>query len=235
MANAQTLAAIAANLNCLGAALLEIGDRFGARASFGQSLGMITQATDLTPVGQQVEVQANLFLPPQFYPPERHPALQVTRRIGARAPSLPPEGGPFLYNQPLVFGPKILLSRANLPFYSAIVTFNVALTFHVKPSNTIDELSLRLASSLYNLALCVLLDGQNAPLGASLPFAALLNNKAEAHFELGEYETCKLILEGLWALLFNQQIWPPLEGPELDGFFYNILCLLNSPLHAPTA
>jgi hypothetical protein len=238
--SSSNLTIAAANLNNIGATLLASGDRLTALATFGAALTMMCQAEALTPRGQEIKVQTDLLF--QSHPNSvegRSPAspFSVSRRMGSLAPRCPSGGGAFLYNEGLVFGGMVNLSQSSLPFYIAVIMFNVGLTFHVKqPCGVVDQQSLRLASGIYEIAICSLVCGLSATgSSGSMPFAVLLNNKAEADFHLGERERCLELLEGLWAVICNQQVRPPLEECELDGFLYNCLCFLNSPLHASMA
>jgi hypothetical protein len=233
----SNLTITAANLNSIGAALLASGDRLTALATFGAALTMISQAAALTPQDQEIEVQTDLLFQPYSNSSVGQSPYRVTRRIGSAAPRCPPDGGAFFYNEGLVFGGMVKLSQSSLPFYMAVIMFNVGLTFHVKqPCCVVDEQSLRLASGIYEIAIGSLVSGLSVTgSSGSMPFAVLLNNKAEADFRLGELGRCRELLEGLWAVICNQQVRPPLEECELDGFLYNCLCFLNSPLHASMA
>lgn len=226
----------AADLNNRGAALLASGQSGQARATFGATLDIITQAVIQDGDGNRgdsssSESSANF----SNYEPLQS-QLQAVPRLSQRAGTVPPKlrnGEPFIYNQALVFAPTIDINQCSLPFYTAVVLFNAALTFHLREGPP-EAISLRLASNLYDMVL-LNLKKNSASLRCANILVAALNNKAQILYQLKDYEAAGRLWSDVWANIFDTEKRPCFDQSELDGFLYNILCLLNEPLHASSA
>ena len=159
--------------------------------------------------------------------------------MGARPPSYKACRRSFVYDQALIIScPPLDLTLESLPFYRAVVMFNMGLTFHLSAANghQVDKTSLLYdACFFYEQGISHLMKGVGYCQNPTLLLATLLNNLAEVHFQLGKYATCEYFISSLWFVMTNQNLAPNMDECERDGVLYNILGLPKSLIHASAA
>jgi hypothetical protein len=125
-------------------------------------------------------------------------------------------------------------SELHTHIYSAVVIFNLALTFHREGKNGKIE-SMVKAQKLYTMVLKIL-NNQCMNRVAVIAKLASINNLSQIRFDCGEYELAREGLDHVSAFIRGSGNTKNamLEEPEIQGLLMNVL-LLKEPVIAPAA
>ena len=189
-----------ARLNQAGVAYLAVGERDHAVKAFTAALGIMSKVTQ-EPSSMQIFQST-------------HHQISGSQAISGLDTSF------YVYNNGLIFDAS---EDMDIVFSNSIILFNLALAFHQRGIMCGQEVKLRKALSMYDLCLQLIIE--LSPCSAALLLAAL-NNSAQIHFELADYQCASETLDALYgesAHVFLSECPPALlEQYHIDQFLLNV-------------
>jgi len=139
-----------------------------------------------------------------------------------------------------VFNKAVLLreySKVDLALANAVLILNLALVFHQRGKTHCDDDKLRKAIHFYHLCSQQVMDLPTS--SGTVLLLACLNNKADAHFALGEYDMCEEVLESIGSLAEYVPTAEDCSGALMEEEKWNEIFLnvavIRAPTTAPTA
>lgn len=209
----------AARLNFTGASLLASNDAGNAVKALKAAL-QIMQNLTMTPEADDHAIR--------FHKEQVCSAIELPQMCDSF----------YVFNKALIFN---VTEEVDLGFYNAVIMFNMALAFHQHGLAFGQDNKLRKAIHIYGLC-SKLLDGDKTASSASLLMAAI-NNQAQVHYALSEYENARQVLDQLKACAEDAVATmdtettnesSPFQPQDMDEFFLNI-AITQPPTAAPMA
>jgi hypothetical protein len=209
----------AARLNNHGVTALLEGDDKAAVAALTQSIKMMKQ--DMSKPSNS-DMKKSITLSDDC----EHSTVELPGFQGAQEA--------FIFTEAITIPENGDQSELDTQIYSAVVIFNLALTFHREGKNGKIK-SMVKAQKLYTMVLKIL-NNQCMNRVAVIAKLASINNLSQIRFDCGKYELAREGLDHVSAFLrasgnTNNTM---LEEPEIQGLLINVL-LLKAPVIAPAA
>lgn len=126
------------------------------------------------------------------------------------------------------------IDELTLPFYSAVILFNLAQNFH-QAARLGKESFYKRAAMLYGMCRKLLGNLSQPTMATIILYLLALNNQAQVHYEQCEYENSQLCLKEMSMIMSDTKgIKDFLSGRLMEGLVLNIM-LLEPPKLAHAA
>jgi hypothetical protein len=211
----------ACSLNNQGVDLLVSGELSRAILAFERAVVLLKEAVHETEIGvdQSCDVSSLPFC-------ESISTVSGLNRLDC-----------YVYDRGIVIpGNGIGETQVMISLYIAIVLFNLALASHCKATALGRAKSLKEASLLYSLAVQLLARCAMPEITSTTTLTLLaLNNKAQIHYDQGEYVQHADCMKYVSKILGNGHVFPvTLKHKDVEGLLLNVM-LLGAPAAAQAA